>query len=113
MANHSWVNEFPGGVTVCDPEGIILEMNQVSAENFKEEGGMGLIGKNMVDCHPEPSRTKVRELLEAKQLNVYTTEKKGVHKIIYQSPWYENGKYRGFVELSLVIPSEIPHFIRD
>jgi len=113
MANHSWVNEFPGGVTVCDPEGIILEMNQVSAENFKDEGGMGLIGKNMVDCHPEPSRTKVRELLEAKQLNVYTTEKKGVHKIIYQSPWYENGKYRGFVELSLVIPSEIPHFIRD
>ena len=113
MANHPWVNEFPGGVTVCDSEGVILEMNQVSAENFKDEGGMELIGKNMLDCHPEPSRTKVRELLEAKQLNVYSTEKKGVHKIIYQSPWYENGKHRGFVELSLVIPSEIPHFIRD
>ena len=113
MTIHSWINEFPGEVTVCDPEGIILEMNQVSAESFKNEGGMDLIGKNMLDCHPEPSRTKVRELLEAKQLNVYTTEKNGVHKIIYQSPWYENGKYRGFVELSLVIPNEIPHFIRD
>ena len=113
MTNHSWVDEFPGAVTVCDPEGIILEMNQKSAENFKDDGGMELIGKNMFDCHPEPARTKTRELLEKKRLNVYTTEKKGVHKLIYQSPWYKNGKYCGFVELSLVIPSEIPHFIRD
>jgi transcriptional regulator with PAS, ATPase and Fis domain len=112
MANHSWVNEFPGGITICDPEGIILEMNQASAESFKDEGGVELIGKNVLDCHPEPSRTKVKELLERKQLNVYTIEKNGFHKIIYQSPWYENGKYQGFVELSLVIPSEIPHFIR-
>ena len=108
MTIHSWINEFPGEVTVCDPEGIILEMNQVSAESFKNEGGMDLIGKNMLDCHPEPSQQKIRELLEAKQLNVYTTEKNGVHKIIYQSPWYTNGKYSGFVELSLVIPNEIP-----
>jgi transcriptional regulator with PAS, ATPase and Fis domain len=113
MTNHSWVDEFPGAVTVCDPEGIILEMNQKSAENFKDDGGMELIGKNMFDCHPEPARTKTRELLEKKRLNFYTTEKKGVHKLIYQSPWYKNGKYCGFVELSLVIPSEIPHFIRD
>ena len=113
MANHSWVNEFPGGVTVCDTEGVILEMNQASAESFKDEGGTELIGKNLLDCHPEPSRTKVKELLEKKQLNVYTIEKKGVHKIIYQSPWYEKGMYRGFVELSLVIPREIPHFVRD
>lgn len=113
MANRSWIDEFPGGVTVCDSEGIILEMNRVSAESFRDDGGMELIGQSMLDCHPEPSRTKVKELLERKQLNVYITEKKGVHKMIYQSPWYENGKYRGFVEFSLVIPSEIPHIIRD
>ncbi len=93
--NHSWVNEFPGGITLCDPEGIIVEMNQASAESFKDEGGMDLVGKNMLDCHPEPSRTKVKELLETKQLNVYTIEKNGVRKIIYQSPWYENGKSPG------------------
>jgi len=113
MTSHSWVNEFPGAITVSDAEGGILEMNQTSAENFKDEGGIGLIGKNMLDCHPEPSRTKVKELLETKQPNVYTIEKGGVHKLIYQTPWYENGVYRGFIELSLVIPSEIPHFVRD
>jgi len=113
MANHTWIDEFPGAVTVCDPEGIILEMNRESAESFKDDGGMELIGTNMLDCHPEPVRTKVEELLEKKQLNVYTTEKKGVRKLIYQSPWYENGKYRGFVEFSLPIPSNMPHFVRD
>jgi len=113
MTSHSWVDEFPGAVTVCDHEGVIIAMNKMSAENFKDDGGVGLIGKNMLDCHPEPARTRVKELLATKQPNVYTTEKKGIHKMIYQSPWYEDGKFRGFVELSLVIPSNVPHFIRD
>ena len=113
MTNHSWVDEFPGAATVCDPKGVILEMNQKAAENFKDDGGMELIGKNLFDCHPEPSRTKLKELLETKQVKVYTTEKRGVHELTYQAPWYRNGKYCGFVELSLVVPSVIPHFIRD
>jgi hypothetical protein len=52
-------------------------------------------------------------LLEARQRNVYTIEKKGVRKLIHQSPWYESGVCRGFVELSLEIPAEIPHFLRQ
>jgi len=113
MTNHSWVEEFPGAATVCDPNGIVLEMNQKAAENFKDDGGLKLIGKSLFDCHPEPSRTKLKELLERKQVNVYTTEKGGVHELIYQAPWYRNGKYSGFVELSFAVPSVIPHFIRD
>jgi len=113
MAKHPWVTEFPGAITVCDPDGIIIEMNQTAAETFKEDGGMRLIGKSLFDCHPEPARTKLKELLKTRRLNVYTTEKNGVHKIIYQSPWIKNGKYAGFVEMSLVIPDQITHFIRD
>ena len=113
MTNHSWVDEFPAAVTVCDPKGVILEMNRKAAENFKDDGGMELIGKNLFDCHPEPSRTKLKELLETKRVNVYTTEKRGMHELIYQAPWCRNGKYCGFVELLLVVPSVIPHFIRD
>ena len=113
MVNHSWVDEFPGAVTVCDREGIILELNQKAAETFKEDGGMELIGKNLFDCHPEPSLTKLKELFETRQVNVYTTEKDGIHKLIYQSPWTKNGKFAGFVEISLVIPKEYPHFVRD
>jgi len=111
--DRSWVDEFPGAITVCDAEGKILEMNRTAADNFAADGGTKLIGTNALDCHPEPARTRLKQLLETKQLNVYTIEKKGVRKLIYQSPWYEAGNYAGFVELSLAIPTEIPHFSRD
>ncbi len=113
MAFTAWVNEFPGAVTVCAQDGTILEMNDRAAEGFKNDGGRALVGKNLLDCHLEPSREKVRQLLASHQKNVYTIEKKGVKKLIYQSPWYENGEYRGLVELSLEIPAELPHFVRD
>ena len=113
MTEQSWVEEFPGSITVCDREGIILDMNDRSVRTFEDDGGRELIGRNMLDCHPEPSRTKLKRLLENGSRNVYTIEKKGVKKLIYQSPWYQNGEYKGFIELSLEIPFEMPHFIRD
>jgi transcriptional regulator with PAS, ATPase and Fis domain len=112
MSEHSWVGEFPGAITVCDVDGIILEMNDQAANGYAKDGGRALIGKNMLDCHPEPARTKTKRLLESKQKNVYTIEKKGVKKLIYQSPWYRDGKFAGLVELSLEIPFTLPHFVR-
>jgi len=113
MNEHGWIKEFPAAVTVCDESGIILEMNDKAAKTFEADGGRELIGKNMLDCHPEPSRTKTERLLASREKNVYTIEKNGVKKLIYQSPWFKNGKYAGFVELSLEIPFEMPHFIRS
>ena len=113
MNENEWIKEFPAAVTVCDKEGILLEMNDRAAKTFESDGGRKLIGSNMLDCHPEPSRTKTELLLAAREKNVYTIEKNGVKKLIYQSPWYKNGQYAGFVELSLEIPFELPHFIRS
>ncbi len=108
MDNH-WACEIPGSIVVCDADGIILEMNDRA---FAAEGGQDLLGKNLLDCHPEPARSKVQQLLENKQPNIYTIEKQGVKKLIYQSPWYRDGKFAGLVELSLEIPAQMPHFIR-
>ena len=115
MNDHAWIKEFPAAITVCDEEGIILEMNEKAAKTFEKDGGRfaKLIGSNMLDCHPDPANTKVERLLAAREKNVYTIEKNGVKKLIYQSPWYRNGEYAGFVELSLEIPFELPHFIRS
>ena len=113
MNENEWIKEFPAAVTVCDKDGILLEMNDKAAKTFESDGGRKLIGSNMLDCHPEPSRTKTEHLLAAHEKNVYTIEKNGVKKLIYQSPWYKNGEYAGFVELSLEIPFELPHFIRS
>jgi hypothetical protein len=49
----------------------------------------------------------------ALELNVYTIEKDGVKRLIYQAPRYEGGEYQGIVELSLPIPFELPHFVRS
>ena len=88
-------------------------MNDKAAKTYETHGGRKLIGSNLLDCHPEPARTKTEHLLAAREKNVYTIEKNGVKKLIYQSPWYRNDEYAGFVELSLEIPFELSHFIRS
>jgi len=110
---NKWTKEFPASITVCDADGKIIEMNDISRETFKKDGGKKLIGQNLMDCHPEPAKSKLIELLETKKKNVYTIEKDGKKKLILHSPWFEKGIYKGIVELSLEIPFEIPHFIRD
>lgn len=109
----AWIDGFPGAITVCDQEGTILYMNDQALEVLADDGGPKLLGQNVLDCHPEPSRSKLQILMDTQQSNVYTIEKKGRKKLIYQSPWYQGGEYAGFVELSLFIPFEMSHFIRQ
>jgi transcriptional regulator with PAS, ATPase and Fis domain len=113
MDSLDWIKEFPAAVTVCDTAGIILAMNDRAALGFQADGGRQLIGKSMLDCHPEAARTKTRTLLMTRATNTYTIEKNGIKKLIYQSPWYRDGEYAGFVELSIEIPFELPHFVRS
>ena len=119
-------------ITVCDAEGNILDMNQHSADvNSK---GQKILGYNLMNCHPEPAKTKLKGLLEHQQLNAYTIEKTlssspklgdgdhpqdgggvcKVKKLIYQTPWYkEDGTFGGLIEYSIEIPFEMPHFVRQ
>jgi hypothetical protein len=113
MENIPWAKEFPGDITVCDAAGVILEMNDGAASAFEKQGGRGLVGTNLLDCHPEPSRTKLQEMLASRKVNAYTIEKGGVRKLVYQMPWYEEGQYRGLVEIVLALPDSLPHFVRD
>jgi hypothetical protein len=108
----AWIREFPGAITVCDPEGIILAMNEASIRSNAEDGGERLIGTSVYGCHPEPSLTKLREFVAAGVPNVYTIAKKGVKKLVYQTPWTVGGRYAGFMEIVLVIPFDAPHFVR-
>ena len=111
--NNLWIREFPASVTVCDPQGMILEMNERAAETFAADGGFSLVGTNLLDCHPAPARAKLEELMTSRRQNVYTIEKKGVHKLVFQSPWFQNGDYAGFVEIIFIIPGELPHHVRS
>lgn len=107
-----WAREFTGAITVCDREGVILYMNEKSIATFEKYGGAALIGKNLDSCHPKAAMDKINELITTETSNAYTIEKEGVRKLIYQNPWYVDGKCMGLVELSLVLPAEMPHFVR-
>lgn len=112
MIENSWVKNFPAAITVCDEKAIITEMNDTSVKVFENDGGKSLIGTNLLDCHPEPSKSELIEIMEQKRINVYTIEKDGKKKLIYQTPNYVNGEYKGFVELSIPLPDEMRHFVR-
>lgn len=108
-----WLKEFPVAVTVTHADGTIIEMNDRSLKTFEADGGAALMGTSVFDCHPEPARTKTLELYDRKTPNHYTIRKNGQKKIIHQIPWTQDGAFAGFVEISVPIPDELPHFDRD
>lgn len=105
-----WAKEMNCAVTVCNTEGIILYMNDKAKATFAKHGD--LIGKNLMDCHNDRSKDIIRDLLETGGSNAYTIEKEGLRKMIYQTAWRVDGKVAGLVEISMVIPSDMPHYIR-
>lgn len=113
MTAHAWVGEFPAAVTVSDEKGTIVEMNAAAEKAFAKDGGAKLIGTNVLDCHPEPARSKLQDIMDKRRTNVYTIEKAGTKKLIYQAPWYRDGQYAGVVEISFEIPPVLPHFLRE
>ena len=108
-----WIEKLDGNVIVSDAAGIVIYMNEKAIASYEKDGGRDIIGKDLMACHSESSRQKIMEIMTGGRNNVYTIEKKGKKKIIYQSPWFADGKFRGIVEFSLEIPADMPHYIRD
>jgi hypothetical protein len=113
MSDRDWIEHCPAAITVSDRNAVILDMNEKAATVFEKDGGRTLIGKNLMDCHSEASRIKLREIMDKGIVNAYTIEKNGVKKLIYQCPWYQDGHLAGLIEFSLEIPFDMPHFIRS
>lgn len=105
---YDWAKELNCAVTVSDTEGKVLYQNDKS---IKTNGNV--VGKNIFGCHNPNSQAIIRRLLSEKGSHAYTISKKGEKKLIYQTPWYENGKIGGLVEFSIVIPEEMPHYVRQ
>ena len=113
MSNQDWWKGLPVAVTVTAADGTIIDMNARALETFAADGGAALIGQSVFACHPEPARSTTRELYARQAPNHYTIRKNGQKKAIHQLPWFENGVFAGFVEISIPIPRELPHFDRD
>ena len=109
---NDWKEDVNFAITVCDADFKVLEINQKAAKTFAKDGGKALIGTSLMNCHPEHAREKIKQMMAGARTNAYTIEKNGVKKLIYQTPWYKDGKAAGLVELSLELPAEMQHFVR-
>jgi len=107
-----WLEELPCAVTVCDAEFRVLYLNARAAEVNAKDGGKALIGRNLLDCHPPEAQEKLRKVWASGRPNIYTIERNGVRKMIYQAHWRRHGKAAGLVEVTFELPSEVPHFVR-
>jgi len=114
MSKNDWMGKFSGAVTVCDSNGTILEMNEEATRVFASDGGAALVGKNIFDCHHESARAKIRTIAATLVPNVYTIQKSGKKKLVYQAPWFRaDGAFAGLVEWIVTLPATVPHFDRD
>lgn len=107
---YEWATEMNCAVTVCDNDATIIFANKRSRETFARHGE--LIGKNLKECHPQHAWEKIQYLLQTGGCNAYTISKNGQKKMIYQTAWFRNGEVGGLVEISMVIPEDMPHYIR-
>ena len=94
-------------MTVCDLEGRVVYQNNRAIEALGDARE-----HNLKECHKNSSWEKIQEMITQGSTNAYTIEKKGVRKLIYQTPWYDNGAVAGLVEYSIVLPPDMPHKVR-
>ena len=109
----AWAEGTHCAITVCDLEGKVIFMNERSRATFDKDGRT-MLGQNLMPCHSEKSQEKIRHMIATDTVNCYTIDKQGVKKMIYQTPWRDSdGNVRGMVEISMVIPQDMPHYIRS
>jgi PAS domain-containing protein len=111
-SDFAWLDGIEVAATACDRDGVCVYMNEHAARAFAQDGGRALVGKTLLDCHPEPARARFAAQLATPAPNTYTIEKHGVRKLIHQVPWYRAGAFAGVVELSFALPDHLPHFVR-
>ena len=109
--NFDWAEGMACAVTAADAEGVITYMNRRARETYKKHGN--LVGKSLYGCHGERAAAIIRRLLAEGGTNSYTIEKNGQRKMIYQTAvTTADGRVEGIVEVSMVIPGELPHYVR-
>lgn len=106
----NWAHELPIAITVTNADATIIYMNDKSASTFEKYGN--IIGQSLYDCHAPASCEIIRKLLAEGGTNTYSIEKNGIKKLIWQSAWFTEGKISGLVEISIVLPGNMPHHIR-
>lgn len=98
------MKETAFAVSVCDRNGILTYMNEKSAVLLEKDGGFNLLGRNIFDCHPEPSRSRLKEMMETGETQSYYKGEGESKRLIHQTPVYKDGEFDGFIEIIIPLP---------
>lgn len=91
-------------VVICNLEHDIVYMNPAADERYKKQGGHGLVGKSLLDCHSPAANEKIKEVVEwfsksPENNRVYTFYNKKENKDVYMIALRdENGSLIGYYE---------------
>ena len=107
-----WVKEFPVAVTVTAADGTIVEMNDRSLQVLRRTEAQPSCARASLIAIPRPPAPRPWNSTSEKLPITTPSRKKGQKKIIHQIPWTQDGAFAGFVEISIPIPDELPHFDR-
>ena len=106
-----WAREMDCAITVCDANANIIYMSDASRRINSPEAD--IIGHTLRQYHPPRALEIIDRLLREGGYNAYTISKRGQRKMIYQAAWRQGGQIAGLVEISMVIPEELPHYVRS
>lgn len=84
----SVIDQDKSAVVICNLQHEIIYMNPAAIKNYEKWGGENLIGQNLLNCHNEESREKIRQVVEwfaASQENniIYTYHNEKQNKDVY------------------------------
>ena len=91
-------------VVLCDLKHTIIYMNPAAADRYAKYGGMALLGKSLLDCHPPEANEMIKKVVawfgESRGHNlVYTFHNEKENKDVYMTALRdEAGKLIGYYE---------------
>lgn len=99
----SIIDQDRSAVVICNLHHEIIYMNPAAIESYGNQGGAGLIGRSLLECHNEKSRKKVAEVIawfsSSPQHNiVYTFHNEKQNKDVYMVALREGEKLIGYYE---------------
>jgi len=96
-------------VVLCDLDHTIVYMNPAAGERYAKRGGLALVGKSLLDCHPPQANERIKEVVawfqESRDHNlIYTFRNERENKDVYMVAlrddvgaligYYEKHEYR-------------------
>lgn len=89
-------------VSVCDKDGIITYLNDKARYYFQEPDMPELLGSDIMDCHPEPSKSRFKEMMTTHETQSIIKGEGDKKRVIHQTPFYNKGVFEGYIEI--IIP---------